>query len=391
VRISERATRVLAVVFLATTVALAVTLGLTWRFMYRLSLATGPAPAPMEDPLVSTAPVSPLLLHYQLDVPGRGEIFPALANGKVQDYWPVAMLTIANTSDRPALQTVSSEIMGWSRRSEQTLVVGARETRKVRLSPDLLPKAYENSEIRNATLDVRVSSPDAPTSSFAQTRTVLLHSAYDLYWGPKFANAQFVARWVTPHDPAVLKLVSEARRWMHRGRFAGYDPLAKTPAIQAAFVREQAEAAFRALQRSGITYVSSIFTFGNYVGQAQRIRLPRETLELSNANCIDVSAVFASVMENIGLEPVIIIVPGHAFAGVRLAAGSREILYVDLTVLPDGTFAKAVARADAWMKKTPPDQVLTVDVAAARALGIYPIPEPSSAPANTVATVNVRP
>ncbi len=389
-RLSERTTRVLAITFFLTTTSLAVALGLTWRFLYRLSLLPGPAPAAIEDPLLSAAPVSPLLLHYQLDVPGRGEIFPALAEGKVQDYWPIAVLTIANTSDRPALQTVSSEVLGWSRRSQQTLVVGARETRKVRLSPELLPRAYSNSEIRRATLNVRVSSPD-DTSPYEQTRPVLLHSAYDLYWGQKFANAQFVARWVTPHDPAVLKVVSEARRWMPRGRFAGYDPLAKTPAAEAASVRRQAEAVFRALQRSGITYVSSIFTFGSYVGQAQRIRLPRETLELSNANCIDVSAVFASVLENIGLEPVIIIVPGHAFAGVRLHPGSRDVLYVDLTVLPEGAFTRAVARAGAWMKKTPPGQVLTVDVAAARSLGIYPIPEPSSPAAETLTSRNAGP
>src|SRR5206468_10404178 len=50
---------------------------------------------------------------------------------------------------------------------------------------------------------------------------------------------------------------------------------------------------FRSLSGSGISYVSSIFTFGDHVGEAQRIRLPRETLSLKNANCMDVSAVFS--------------------------------------------------------------------------------------------------
>lgn len=340
----------------------------------------------LQDPLLAAAPVSPLLLHYQLDVPGRGEIFPALETGKVRDYWPVAVLTIANTSERPAVQTVSSEILGWSRRSEQTLVVGAHESRKVRLSPELLPRAYDNSEMRRATLEVRVTSPESESAEYAQSHPVLLHSGYDLYWGEKFGNAQFIARWVTPHDPAVLQEVSEARRWMPRGRFAGYDPLARTEKQQAAFVRREAEAAFRSLQHSGISYVSSIFTFGSYVDQAQRIRLPRETLQLSNANCIDVSVLFASMMENIGLEPVVVIVPGHAFTGVRLAPGSHDILYLDLTVLPDGSFQHAGRRAAYWLEKTPAEQVITVDISAARALGIYPIPEPAPAPRPTVAS-----
>ena len=124
--------------------------------------------------------------------------------------------------------------------------------------------------------------------------------------------------------------------------------------------------------------MSSIYTFGNFPGETQRVRLPRETLELSNANCIDVSVAFASAMENIGLQPVIIIVPGHAFTGVRLAKDSPQILYLDLTVLPAGSFNQAIARAYAWMKKTPAAEVLTVDVGAARSLGVYPMPLPTS-------------
>jgi hypothetical protein len=61
---------------------------------------------------------------------------------------------------------------------------------------------------------------------------------------------------------------------------------------------------------------------------------------------------------------------------VRLGPNSQDILYLDLTVLPRGTFAAAEARAQAWLKQTPPSEVLTVDIGAARSLGIYPMPEP---------------
>lgn len=121
------------------------------------------------------------------------------------------------------------------------------------------------------------------------------------------------------------------------------------------------------------SYVSSIFTFGNYAGEAQRIRLPKETLSLNNANCMDVSVAFASAMENLGMEPVIVIVPGHAFAGVRVGPQSPEVLYLDLTVLPKGSFHDASRRTQYWLKKTPTDQSITVEIAAARALGVYPM------------------
>lgn len=139
-------------------------------------------------------------------------------------------------------------------------------------------------------------------------------------------------------------------------------------------MRAQTAAIFQALRHSGVSYVTSIYTFGDFSGAAQRIRLPQETLTLDTANCIDVSVAFASAVENLGMDPAIVIVPGHAFAGVRLGREAQDWLYLDLTVLPRGTFQQALARAEHWLKKTPPSQVLMVDVAAARALRIYPIP-----------------
>ena len=374
-RISEQRARKLAALFSATTVLLAVVLvGTCWYISRLVELYN-----PTRSAVLPNPPASPLQVHYRLDVPGRGEIFPALADSAPSDSWPVAVLTIVNASDRPLLQTVSAEIPEWSRRSATPVVVGPHEARAVRINPQLLAQAYQNTEIRQAVLEISASGPDGP-SGYSQTCPVYLHPVSDLYWGRKFSNAQFIARWVTPHDPAVIQLVASARKYVARGRLAGYDLPSGDGAqnLVALQVRNEARAVFQAMQRLGISYVDSMYTFGNFTGSAERVRLPRETILLSSANCIDVSVAFASAMENLGIDPVIVIVPGHAFTGVRLGPDSREVLYLDLTVLPDGTFEQAISRADHWLKKTPPNRVLTVDVAAARALGIYPIPESAS-------------
>jgi hypothetical protein len=372
--ISERTARLLAALFLTTSLLLAAALAGTWWYTYRLLELNSPP----HLALVPNPPASPLQVRYQLDVPGRGEIFPALAAGSPSDSWPVAILTIANMSERPLLQTVSAEIPQWSRRLTTSVLVGPRETHAVRINPELLPQAYQNTEIRRTVIEVSASSPGNP-SAYNQTCPVYLHSVSDLYWGTKFANAQFVARWVTPHDPAVIQLVASARKYVWRGRLAGYDlPRGNSPTGVAAQVRSQARAVFQAMRHLSISYVDSMYTFGNFTSQAERVRLPRETLALSGANCIDVSVAFASAMENLGIDPVIVIVPGHAFTGVRLTPDSRQILYLDLTVLPDGSFEGAISRADDWLKRTPSNHVLVIDVAAARALGIYPIPEPTT-------------
>jgi hypothetical protein len=316
-----------------------------------------------------------LQIQYQLNMPGRGEVFPALAGERATDYWPLAVLSIANTSTKPVLQIITAEVRGWSAELRQTAVIGPHEVRTFDLDPELLGKAYANGEMRTATLVVEVEDP-ATGHTFAQQRPVFLHSPSDLYWGKKFANAQLLARWVTPHDDPVLQLVAKAERLVPGGRMRGYNLV---PGVKLETqVRSQALAVFQAMRRSGISYVSSIYTFGNYPGETQRIRLPRETLTLSTANCIDVSVAFASAMENLGMQPVVVIVPGHAFTGVRLGPNSQDILYLDLTVLPRGTFAAAEARAKAWLKQTPRGEVLTVDIGAARSLGVYPMPVPEA-------------
>jgi hypothetical protein len=70
---------------------------------------------------------------------------------------------------------------------------------------------------------------------------------------------------------------------------------------------------------------------------------------------------------------------------VRLGPQSQDVLYLDLTVLPKGTFERAIQRAQGWMRKTPPNQILTVDIAAARMLNIYPMPAQPVTPGATVA------
>ena len=363
----------MAVLFAFTTLLLATALAGSWYYVYQYVSREGMPPPPALPQAMHPAagPVSPLQINYKLDLPGRGEIFPALTAGRAADYWPVAVLTISNASDRPVAQTVEAQIPGWSEPAQHSLIIGPHSTHNLQISPELLPQAFANQEFRRATLEVRVSSPQGPEHYF-QERPVFLHSAYDLYWGKSFSNAQFIARWVTPHDPAVLRLVAEARRYVRNGRMPGYGGGNKVNVEPQ--VRAQAAAIFQALRHSGVSYVTSIYTFGDFRSDAQRIRLPQETLTLDTANCIDVSVAFASAVENLGMDPAIVLVPGHALAGVRLGPEAQGWLYLDLTVLPRGTFQQALSRAEHWLKKTPPNQVLMVDVAAARALRIYPIP-----------------
>src|SRR6478736_157851 len=95
-----RVTRVLAWIFLVTTIGLGGALAWTWIFVSRLALKPLPDPPRPDKMQVSSGPASPLQIQYQLNMPGRGEIFPALNGAQAADYWPVAVLSVANTSSK---------------------------------------------------------------------------------------------------------------------------------------------------------------------------------------------------------------------------------------------------------------------------------------------------
>lgn len=317
------------------------------------------------------SPVSPLLLDYHLEVPGRGEVFPAMAATGAPEYWPLAVLRVTNTADLPVALTVSAEIPDWSRRVEQSLVVGPRSERVIQIQPDLLARAFENNEIRRAHLDVKTLTPEGAVL-YAESRPVLVHGGSEIYWGRKFVNAQVAARWVTPHDAEVLGLVGSARRQIAGGRMTGYAGQTSESDI-ARHVRDQARAIYQAMQTSEIGYVNGLFVMGDYFEEAQRVRLPRETLKHRSANCMDVAVAFASAIENLDMQPLLVILPGHAVAAVRLGPNSEDLLHLDLTLLPDGSFDAAVREANEWIRKTPREKIIVVDVSVARVLGIYPL------------------
>jgi len=92
--------RALAWVFFLTTIGLAGTLVWGWMFVSKLALKPLPEPPLPAKLQASSGPASPLQIQYQLNMPGRGEIFPALvgAQAAAADYWPLATLSIPKTA-----------------------------------------------------------------------------------------------------------------------------------------------------------------------------------------------------------------------------------------------------------------------------------------------------
>ena len=315
---------------------------------------------------------------YSIEAGLEGEVYPVFANyaslQKPSDRrWGTIAVTVSNASDQPLCNRLTVEVPGWSDQEIQVAEMAAGDKRTYIFAPSFLPRFYRNSEIKAASALVTVSDV-AGNPVYQQTVPVRLRPVEDMYWGVDFKYAPFIASWVTPHDPRVEQVLTMAKEFMPGRRLPGYED-GKSEALQEQETLRQARAIYRALQQHGVSYVKSSMTFGGNSGWSERVRYPRESLHTRSANCIDGALMYASLFENLDMEPVIVLIPGHAYVGVRLTRNSRKYLYVETSLTGRADFEVAARSAEQRLARTPRSEITFIPIHDARQAGIYPMPE----------------
>jgi hypothetical protein len=318
-----------------------------------------------------------LQASYRVQAGLNGELYPVFANyaslqSQSERRFGALVLTISNLTSALLRQRIAVSIVGWSDQEIQTVELAPGAARTLLFAPSFLPRFYQNREIVAATASISVTDV-AGRNIYETTAPVRLRSGEDIYWGHDFEYAAFIASWVTPHDARVEALLAEAKEFTADRRLPGYEDW-KTSAEQERETYREAEAIFLALKRSGLSYVKSSQALGGHQSLSERVRMPRASLENRSANCIDAAVMYASLFENLGMDAEVLIVPGHAYVGVRTALQSPKWLLIDAALTGRSTFAAAVASAERGMARQRPASVRQVRIAEARASGIYPMP-----------------
>jgi len=316
---------------------------------------------------------------YHVEAGVRGDIFPAFANflsfqpASERDSGTVSV-TVTNPTDSLISEHIAVNVEGWSDREIQVIEIGAGQVRTVQFAPTFLPRFYRNREITAATAKVDVSDLGGHPV-FSTTIPVRLRSADDIYWGSKFEYAPFIASWVTPHDPRVEGVLSLAKEFMPGRRLPGYETW-RAPGAEEKTTFEEVRAIYNALKRKGVSYVKSSGTLGARANAdlTERVRMPFESVGQVSANCIDGAVLYAALFENLGMDPVIVLVPGHAYVGVRLAPDSKQFLYIETALTGRAPFETAVRSANAGLARYTESQVIRIPIEDARDQGIYPMP-----------------
>jgi hypothetical protein len=325
------------------------------------------------------ADVRPASVHlgFQIQAGLDGEIYPAFANfaslQKQNDRsFGVVTVNLSNPGSEALRQRVSVEISGWSDRETQVAELAGGGNQTLVFAPSFLPRFYQNREIVAATARVAVADMDGH-SVYETTVPVRLRSAEDIYWGPDFKYAAFIASWVTPHDARVEAVLARAKQYMLDHRLPGYEEW-KNAGEQERETYREARAIYTALQRMGLSYVKSSLTLGGHQDLSERVRMPQVSLGQSSMNCIDAAVMYASLFENLGMDAEVVIVPGHAYVGVRVAPGSSKFLVIDAARTGWASFEAAVSSAEAGLARHPRSSVIQIMISEARSAGIYPMP-----------------
>ncbi|AGP41427.1 hypothetical protein BE04_11215 [Sorangium cellulosum] len=260
---------------------------------------------------------------------------------------PLVSFRLKNLVDTARRLRLVSYVEGYSAEAVDCVEIEPTQEATVGQMPTFFPKALrEIQEATRASLRVRVDDLDGKVEVeraypiWLAARTTAYLSVRDPYTGEDVDMTRYLAAWVTPNADEVMKLLRKAAE-RAPSSFIGYQQ-------DGAKVEEQVRACFEVCKQAGVTYVNSVLAFGaGPEARAQRVRLPRESIANTSANCIDGTVLLASLLEAASLTPAIVVVPGHAFLGWRKRRGADEWDYVETTMIKDHSFEDAVAAARA--------------------------------------------
>ncbi|MCY4610714.1 MAG: DUF3320 domain-containing protein [Gammaproteobacteria bacterium] len=132
-------------------------------------------------------------------------------------------------------------------------------------------------------------------------------------WGGADFMPELLAAFCMPNDPSVDRIIHDASEVLRRaGKSSQIDGYQSQSCER---VWEIAAAIYSAVVKLGLTYATPPRSFEK---NGQKVRLPNHIISNKTGTCLDTAMLFASALEQVGLNPVVALPEGHALAGVWL-------------------------------------------------------------------------
>jgi hypothetical protein len=179
---------------------------------------------------------------------------------------------------------------------------------------------------------------DGKQEGSPKTETISVHSINDCPFVMTNANNKKInwkwmfAAYVNENHPIIDQILREALNTGLVDQFTDYQLATATNKDE---IYRQLIAIWVALYNRKLTYSNtttpSLATGDNI--QAQHVRFIDESMNSAQANCMDGSVVFASLFRKIGIEPFLVIIPGHSFMGYYNDPLKQEYKCLETTVI----------------------------------------------------------
>lgn len=302
---------------------------------------------------------------------------------------PFAKLLIKNEESVALNVRVMLEIEGYSREAARTLSLQPGQEQQFVMSPSFKSSIMEISEETMSMVALRVERIEGGML-FEETVPVRVLSKNDMVWSrlEYLDIAGLVATFVTPRDSArsIDALLRQAADRSPIGKMVGYQELAPytegrslkhfSDLSHSEIVEMQLKAIYEAIQARGMAYINAPVSFKT---GAQRVKFADEVLEDRSGNCVELTVLFASALEALGMRPEVILLPGHCMLGVRAwsrvpgEAENAELIVLESTLVGRASYAEARKRGEETFALAAQDSlVLLLPIDALRELGIPP-------------------
>jgi hypothetical protein len=299
------------------------------------------------DALRQTRQQVPLNVTFNVEVDGKsiGEKTETLTLRSINEC-PFAVSDAEDTIDEQKSAKAKKEP---DKRTEQTDSPKRKSDKPKKNSGGIGGSVGETAEEAESSSD-----EEKPASDDEQTSSAQSDQGYtDMGW--------MFAAYVNENSPIVETILKEALATKIVDSFAGYQ---KEPAG----VVKELFAIWSALQKRGIHYSNITTTAAaSQVVYSQHVRFVEQSVANEQANCVDGSVVFTSILRKLGLRTFLVTVPGHMFMGIYLTPDGDERIALETTMIGSredqeekalevmdglreirGTLDKKVAQSVAW-------------------------------------------
>ena len=165
------------------------------------------------------------------------------------------------------------------------------------------------SEKVTCNLHVCVTYGDEEWARFSSEINVLAINQ----WPGVDYDSVLLASFVMPNHPTVSNLLYYASTYLEKQ--TGDPSITGYQTGDPNRVLEMATAAYASIQMKNITYASAP---AGFIHDGQKIRFADEMMAYHMGNCMDMSLLYVACLEQMGLNPLLVLVDGHIFSGVWL-------------------------------------------------------------------------